>query len=124
MVHSTARLWIGAAEAWCRWLPHRSNVYLEYTQLVIPGYVEPSANMRRILRFSKLTFSISQRSLQNLGVTRTLDKRSRRSVQLLRVVLDDDDGVIGFGDDPDVRTAPLGVVGGAVVGVLTGLSPR
>jgi hypothetical protein len=43
---------------------------------------------------------------------------------LLRVVLDDDDGVIGFGDDPDVRTAPLGVVGGAVVGVLTGLSPR
>ena len=44
--------------------------------------------------------------------------------RLLRVVLDDDDGVIGFGDDPDVRTAPLGVVGGAVVGVLTGLSPR
>ena len=30
---------------------------------------------------------------------------------MLRVVLDDDDGVIGFGDDPDVRTAPLGVVG-------------
>jgi len=45
-------------------------------------------------------------------------------MQVLRVVLDDDDGVIGFGDDPDVRTAPLGVVGGAVVGVLTGLSPR
>ena len=45
-------------------------------------------------------------------------------VKVLRVVLDDDDGVIGFGDDPDVRTAPLGVVGGAVVGVLTGLSPR
>jgi len=43
---------------------------------------------------------------------------------MLRVVLDDDDGVIGFGDDSDVRTAPLGVVGGAVVGVLTGLSPR
>ena len=101
-----------------------ASVQLEYTQLVIPGYGGPSANIRRILRFSKLTFSISQRSLQNLGVTRTLDKRSRRSVQLLRVVLDDDDGVIGFGDDPDVRTAPLGVVGGAVVGVLTGLSPR
>jgi len=47
-----------------------------------------------------------------------------RDGRLLRVVLDDDDGVIGFGDDPDVRTAPLGVVGGAVVGVLTGLSPR
>src|SRR6516162_4057444 len=45
-------------------------------------------------------------------------------MQVLRVVLDDDDGVIGFGDDPDVRTAPLGVVGGAVAGVLTGLSPR
>jgi len=52
--------------------------------------------------------------------------RTTRSetVGVLRVVLDDDDGVIGFGDDPDVRTAPLGVVGGAVVGVLTGLSPR
>ena len=49
---------------------------------------------------------------------------AKHAALVLRVVLDDDDGVIGFGDDPDVRTAPLGVVGGAVVGVLTGLSPR
>ena len=45
-------------------------------------------------------------------------------VRVLRVVLDDDDGVIGFGDDPDVRTAPPTTPSGAVVGVLTGLSPR
>jgi hypothetical protein len=45
-------------------------------------------------------------------------------VPLLRVVLpvteDDDDGVIGVDEDLDVRTAPLGVMSGAVVGVVTG----
>jgi hypothetical protein len=39
---------------------------------------------------------------------------------MLRVILDDDDGVIGADDDPGMRTAPLGVVSGAVVGVVTG----
>jgi len=41
---------------------------------------------------------------------------------LLRVAFDDDDGVIGGDDDPMMGTAPLGVVSGAVVGVLTALS--
>jgi hypothetical protein len=31
--------------------------------------------------------------------------KTHRAAVVLRVVLDDDDGVIGFGDDPDVRTA-------------------
>ena len=39
---------------------------------------------------------------------------------LLRVTLNDDDGVIGVDDDRVMRTAPLGVVSGAVVGVVTG----
>ena len=39
---------------------------------------------------------------------------------VLRVTQDDDDGVIRFDDDPMMRTAPLGVVSGAVVGVVTG----
>jgi hypothetical protein len=39
---------------------------------------------------------------------------------VLTVTEDDDDGVIGVDEDPDVRTAPLGVVSGAVVGVVTG----
>jgi hypothetical protein len=36
------------------------------------------------------------------------------------VTEDDDDGVIGVDEDLDVRTAPLGVMSGAVVGVVTG----
>ena len=40
--------------------------------------------------------------------------------RLLRVTQDDDDGVIGVDDDRVMRTAPLGVVSGAVVGVVTG----
>jgi hypothetical protein len=38
----------------------------------------------------------------------------------LRVTEDDDDGVIRIDDDPMMRTAPLGVGSGAVVGVVTG----
>ncbi|MFP1155836.1 hypothetical protein ACK280_27935, partial [Mycobacterium sherrisii] len=37
---------------------------------------------------------------------------------MLRVTPDDDVGVIDVDDDLDVRTAPLGVVSGAVVGVV------
>jgi hypothetical protein len=43
---------------------------------------------------------------------------------LLRVIFGDDVGVIGVDDDPDVRAAPLGVVSGAVVGVVTGSRGR
>jgi len=43
---------------------------------------------------------------------------------LLRVAEDDDDGVSGVDEDRGVRTAPLGVVSGAVVGVVTSLSSR
>ena len=39
---------------------------------------------------------------------------------LLRVTQDDDDGVIWVDADPIMRTAPLGVLNGAVVGVVTG----
>ncbi|WP_204815277.1 alpha/beta hydrolase [Mycobacterium riyadhense] len=39
---------------------------------------------------------------------------------VLRVSFDDDDGVVGVDDDRVMRTAPLGVVSGAVVGVVTG----
>ena len=38
---------------------------------------------------------------------------------VLRVTEDDDDGVIRVDDDPIMRTAPLGVLSGAVVGVVT-----
>ena len=41
---------------------------------------------------------------------------------MLRVAFFDDVGVIGVDDDPDVGTAPLGMVSGAVVGVVTGLA--
>jgi hypothetical protein len=43
---------------------------------------------------------------------------------MLRVVEDDDDGVVDVDDDPMMGTAPLGVVSGAVVGVVTVLSLR
>jgi hypothetical protein len=43
-------------------------------------------------------------------------------VVVLAVIDDDDDDVIGVDEDPDVRTAPLGVVSGAVVGVVMGCS--
>jgi hypothetical protein len=43
---------------------------------------------------------------------------------VLRVTQDDDDGVIGVDDDPMLRTAPRGVVSGAVVGVVTVLPSR
>ncbi|BBU21158.1 Uncharacterised protein [Mycobacterium xenopi] len=43
---------------------------------------------------------------------------------MLRVAEDDDDDVIGVDDDPAMRTAPLGVVSGAVVGVVTALLSR
>ncbi|MGB8387840.1 hypothetical protein [Mycobacterium sp.] len=39
---------------------------------------------------------------------------------LLPVAGDDDDGVIDVDDDPTMRTAPVGLVSGAVVGVVTG----
>jgi hypothetical protein len=42
--------------------------------------------------------------------------------RLLRVTDDDDDDVIGVDEDQGMRTAPLGVVSGAVVGVVTGCS--
>jgi hypothetical protein len=41
--------------------------------------------------------------------------------RVLRVTEDDDDGAIRLDDDRVMRTAPLGVVSGAVVGVLTAL---
>ncbi|HWX98749.1 MAG TPA: hypothetical protein VNY55_02415 [Mycobacterium sp.] len=41
--------------------------------------------------------------------------------RMLRVSQDDDDGVIRVDDDPIRRTAPLGVLSGAVVGVVTAL---
>jgi len=44
----------------------------------------------------------------------------RAETGVLRVIEDDDDGVIGVDDDPMVRTAPLGVLSGAVVSVVTG----
>lgn len=40
----------------------------------------------------------------------------------LRVALHDDVGVIEVDEDWVMRTAPLGVVSGVVVGVVTGLS--
>ena len=43
---------------------------------------------------------------------------------VLRVSQDDDDGVIRVDDDPIRRTAPLGVLSGAVVGVVTALPSR
>jgi hypothetical protein len=48
----------------------------------------------------------------------------RGGQRLLRVIEDDDEGVIGVDDDGDVRTAPLGVVSGAVVGAVTVSSAR
>jgi hypothetical protein len=45
-----------------------------------------------------------------------------RRTRLLRVAVVDDDGVIEVGEDRGMRLAPLGVVSGAVVGVLTALS--
>ena len=54
-----------------------------------------------------------------------LDKFSEESrptsARMLRVTQDDDDGVIRVDDDPIMRTAPLGVLSGAVVGVVTAL---
>lgn len=41
--------------------------------------------------------------------------------RVLRVTEDDDDGVIRVDDDPIMRTAPLGVLSGTVVGVVTAL---
>ena len=46
---------------------------------------------------------------------------AREVSPLLRVTQDDDDGVIRVDDDPIMRTAPLGVLSGAVVGVVTAL---
>jgi hypothetical protein len=40
----------------------------------------------------------------------------------LRVTFDDDVGVTGVDEDQGMRTAPLGVVSGAVVGLVTGSS--
>lgn len=39
---------------------------------------------------------------------------------MLRGAQDDDDGVIGLDDYPDIRVAPLDMVSGTVVGVVTG----
>lgn len=44
-----------------------------------------------------------------------------RRASVLRVAEDGDDGVIDVDDDPMMRTAPLGVLSGAVVGVVTAL---
>ena len=41
---------------------------------------------------------------------------------MLRVTARDDDGVIEVDDDRGMRSAPLGVVSGAVVGAVTPLS--
>ena len=48
------------------------------------------------------------------------DHQNLLGAWVLRVAPDDDDRVIGVDDDSDVRTAPLGVMSGAVVGVVTG----
>ena len=57
------------------------------------------------------------RRLQHRAIPGSCDHQRHR---LLRVTLNDDDGVIGVDDDRVMRTAPLGVVSGAVVGVVTG----
>ena len=56
------------------------------------------------------------RDLHALGYQTWVDSSLRG---VLRVIEDDDVGVIGVDDDGDVRTAPLGVVSGAVVGAVT-----
>jgi hypothetical protein len=54
--------------------------------------------------------------------TRPRSQRAAGPIDLLlRVSQDDDDGVIRVDDDPIRRTAPLGVLSGAVVGVVTAL---
>lgn len=63
---------------------------------------------------------VSQRALNELGVF--AQRALPASDHLLRGTFDDDDGVVGVDDDRVMRTAPLGVVSGAVVGVVTGLS--
>ena len=45
-----------------------------------------------------------------------------RARRLLRVTEGDDDGVIDVYDDRGMRSAPLGVVSGAVMGAVTPLS--
>jgi hypothetical protein len=50
--------------------------------------------------------------------------RFRNGKRVLRVTEGDDDGVIGIECDRVMKTAPLGVVSGAVVVVLAGLSSR
>ena len=54
------------------------------------------------------------------GLLRNWMENNASYYQVLRVTLNDDDGVIGVDDDRVMRTAPLGVVSGAVVGVVTG----
>lgn len=46
---------------------------------------------------------------------------ARTGPWVLRVTEDEDDGVIRVDDDPIMRAAPLGVLSGAVVGVVTAL---
>ena len=54
---------------------------------------------------------------------RAVNDRQNAS-QLLPVAVDEDVGVISGGDERGVRTAPLGVVSGAVVVLVTGSSSR
>jgi hypothetical protein len=53
--------------------------------------------------------------------TAVLRRGGAENIRVLRVSQDDDDGVIRVDDDPIRRTAPLGVLSGAVVGVVTAL---
>lgn len=56
-------------------------------------------------------------------VRESLDQRSH-AYRLLPVIERDDVVVIGGDDDGSMRTAPLGVLSGAVVVSVTGSSPR
>jgi hypothetical protein len=91
--------------------------------------------MRTIARFNKRVTDPIQRlwahRLPYMAViehkgTASQSRPPRTSIRqvgpLLRVIDVDDDGVIGVDEDQGMRTAPLGVVSGAVVGVVTGCS--
>jgi len=73
-----------------------------------------------------LTFTLSAREATDLAtalagaVDQLNNHQLKEAASVLRVTLNDDDGVIGVDDDRVMRTAPLGVVSGAVVGVVTG----
>jgi len=99
----------------------RGNAYVNNIGFDFPGGEPAPGNVVLVTPEGAVRMVADELAFPN-GMAITADGSALIVAGVLRVTEDDDDGVIGVDEDRGMRTAPLGVVSGAVVCAVTALS--